>query len=133
VNRPLTGVIVWITSVNFTRDVTVAYIGVPLNVLVACFIGAYCSFSVGDKVTPRSTMWGLLVACLFMGGAFTAVVNAAITHFMHMELLDGVQAGIGAIVSFITRFFLPWLADVVQHGKWIDWIPWVNKFRSKGE
>lgn len=106
-----------------TRDVTTVYIGVPANVLVACAIGAFCSFSFGDKVEPRRKMWGLYVACLFMGAAFTAIANATITHWFKLEMTDALQAGIGAAVAFTTRFFLPWFVDVVKTGKWITWIP----------
>lgn len=119
----LTGAAVWIASAQFTRNISVAYVGVPLNVLVACAIGAFCSFSFSDRVEPRSRMWGLFIACWFMGAAFTACVNAALVHWLNMTMTDGLQAGLGAVVSFITRFFLPWLADVVKNGKWLSWVP----------
>lgn len=125
-NKFLAGVSLWYASLNFTRDITVDYIGVPFNLLVACFIGAICSFSVGTRVEPRSKMWGLLAACLFMGAAFTAVTNAAIEYFMELNMTPAAQAGMGCIVSFVTRFFLPWLADVVAHGKWLAWIPFIR-------
>ena len=114
----------------FTPDISVAYIGVPLNVIVACVLGAYSSFSVGEKVEPRKRMFNLFVACVFMGAAFTAICNAGISHWLKMEMTAGLQAGMGAAVSFITRFFLPWLADVVSQGKWLSWIPF---FRKSGE
>jgi len=126
-NKTLTAISVWFASLKFTRDISVAYIGVPLNVLVACFIGAYCSFCVAEKVEPRRRMWSLWIACVFMGAAFTALANGAINYFTDMEMTDALQAGLGAVVSFITRFFLPWLADVVKHGKWLTWIPWIRQ------
>lgn len=122
----LVGAGLWFASAKFTRDITIAYIGVPLNVLVACAIGAFCSFSFSDKVDSRRRMFGLFVTCWFMGAAFTALCNAALTHWLHMEMTDGLQAGMGAVVSFITRFFLPWLADVVKNGKWLSWIPFAR-------
>jgi len=125
------GIGAWLANLNFTRDISVAYIGVPLNVVVACLIGAFCSFSVGEKVVPRDRMWKLLVASVFMGGAFTVLVNLALSHWMEMKLLDGSQAAMATVVSFCTRFFLPWLADVITTGKWLKWIPWIS--RSKGE
>ena len=117
------GATVWYASLRFTRDVTVAYIGVPLNVLVACAIGAFCSFSFSDKVETRRRMFGLFATCLFMGAAFTSIVNASLAHWFSLEMTDGLQAGMGAVVSFITLFFLPWLADVVKNGKWLSWVP----------
>lgn len=119
----LTGAAVWLASFHFTRDISVAYIGVPLNVLVACAIGAFCSFSFSDKVEPRRRMWGLFIACMLMGAALTACVNAALAHWMSLQMTDGVQAGVAAVTSFVTRFFLPWLVEVIKTGRWLSWIP----------
>ena len=123
----LTGAALWLASFQFTRDISVAYIGVPLNVLVACAIGTFCSFSFSDKVEPRGRMWGLFIACLFMGAAFTALCNAALVHWLGLTMTDGLQAGLGAVVSYITRFFLPWLAEVIKTGKWVSWIPFIGR------
>ena len=115
----------------FSADVTIAYTGVPANVLVACFLGTYAAFSIGDKISPRRKMWGYGVACLIMGGAFTAIVGAVVQYLQpNLEMTAGLQAGMGAAVSFCTRFFLPWLADVIKEGKWLKWIPFVN---SRGD
>ena len=123
----LVGAGLWFASVEFTRDITVPYIGVPLNVLVACAIGAFCSFSFSDKVDSRRRMFGLFVTCWFMGAAFTALVNAGLSHWLSLTITDGLQAGMGAVMAFLTRFFLPWLADVVKHGKWIKWVPFIRR------
>lgn len=120
------GAAVWYASLQFTRDFTVAYIGVPVNVLVACALGTFCSFSFGDKVEPRRQMYGLFVASMLMGAAFTALCNTALVHFLGMAMTDALHAGLGAVVSFVTRFFLPWLVDVVKHGKWLSWIPFLR-------
>lgn len=121
------GTTVWYASLKITRDFTVAYIGVPVNVLVACAVGTFCSFSFGDKVESRREMWGLFVACLLMGAAFTSLINAALVHWLGMVMTDALHAGLGAVVSFITRFFLPWLVDVVKHGKWLSWLPFLQR------
>jgi hypothetical protein len=113
----------WVISV---RELTVPYVGVPLNVLVACAIGAFCSFSFGDKVEPRSKMWGLYIASMFMGAAITAIANASVDQWTTLDMTDALQAGIGALVSFLARFFLPWLVDIVKTGKWLSWIPFLR-------
>lgn len=112
-----------IISAGFTRDISIAYIGIPLNLLVPCALGTYAAFNVGTPITPRHAMWGYAVACIIMGAAFTSVTNAAIQHFLNMTLLPGPQAGIAASVSYVTKFALPWLADAVAKGKWLTWIP----------
>ena len=120
---------VWIGLVAtiFTPQVSVQFVGVPLNVLVACALGTYASFSVGGSVSPRSKMWQLAVACVIMGASFTSIANAVILHWLHMTMTPGLHAGLGAALSFVTRFALPWLADVVRNGKWLSWIPFLNK------
>lgn len=120
------GFVVWLASFEFTRDVSIAYTGVPLNVLVACAIGAFCSFSFSDKIEERGQMFRLFLACLFMGAAFTAITNAALLHWMGLTMTDGLHAGLGAVVAFVTRFFLPWFVDVLKKGKWISWLPFMR-------
>lgn len=115
------------TVAIFTQEMTVAYIGIPVNVIVACAAGAYASFSFGEKVEPRSRMFGLFLACLIMGAAFTALTQTAVEHFTSMTIRDGALAGMGAVVSCLTRFFMPWLADTVKNGRWLDWLPFINR------
>lgn len=114
----------------WTRDVTVAYIGVPLNIIVACAIGAMCSFGYGEPVKPRSRMFSAVVTSIFMGAAFTSVVNALLSHFAGMQMLDGTAAGVGAIVSFVMRPLLPWLFDTVRRGRWVRMIPFFRRDRE---
>lgn len=103
------------------------YIGVPLNVLVACVAGAYASFSFGDQVEPRSKMFNLFVACVIMGSATTGVVNYTLEAWRDATLDAGAQAGIGAIVSCLTRFWLPSLIDYIGSGEWKRLIPFGNR------
>ena len=125
--KQIAALVAWIASFNVTRNFTVAYVGVPFNVLFACAVGAYCSFSLGDKIEPRSKMWSLFVMCLFLGAAFTALCNAVVEHVFKMTMTDALQAGMGCIVSFLMRFFLPWLVKIVQDGTWVSWIPFLRK------
>jgi hypothetical protein len=120
----------------FTPEVTVSYIGVPLNVLVACVAGAYSSFSFGDKVEPRAYMFKLFVACVIMGAAFTGIGIAVIEHFLLKDgqsVAPGAQAGFGAFVSCITRFGLPPIIEIARTGAWMNWLPFVRGRRKDGE
>lgn len=116
-----------LTASIFSPQVSVQFVGVPLNVLVACALGTYASFSVGESVTPRSKMWSVATASIIMGAAFTSIANAAIKYWLNLEMTPGLHAGLGAALSFVTRFALPWLADVVRNGKWLSWLPFVRK------
>lgn len=118
------GIALWYASFHYTHDFSVEYVGVPFNVLVACAIGTFCAFSfqdTSDKL-PRRKMWALFIASMLMGAAFTAISNAALQHFMSLQMSVGLHAGLGAAVSFVTRFALPWLRDVVREGRWVSWI-----------
>ena len=112
--------------VNIGAWLVVGVTGVAPNVLVACAIGAWCSFSFGDKIEPRSRMYGLFVACVFMGAAFTVIVNSALVHFMGVVMTDPLQVAVGTVVAFVTRFLLPWLVNVLRTGEWVEWIPFIR-------
>lgn len=113
---------------NFTRDVSVAYVGVPLNVLFACGLGTACAVAIADKIQPRSKLAAYSFASWFMGAAFTAICNSVVSYFHpDMKITDGLQAGMGTAVSFATLFFLPWLAEEIRTGRWIDRVPFLKK------
>ena len=96
-------------------------------ILISCAAGSYASFGFGDKVEPRSRMFNLWFVCLIMGLAFTVIVNAVVSHFTKIEMTTGLQAANGAIVSCLTRFWLPSLIDSIRSGEWKKWIPFLNR------
>ena len=112
-----------VITAEFTRDVSIAYIGIPLNLLVPCALGTYAAFNVGKPITPRRAMWGYALACIIMGAAFTSVTTEVVQYFLQKTPLPGTKAGIAATVSYIAKFALPWLADTAAKGKWLTWIP----------
>lgn len=123
----VTWLVMGYASFKFSPDVTVAYTGVPINVLVACCIGAFCSFSFGDKIETRRKMWGFFITAVFMGAAFTAIANASLQHWLELKMTDGLHAGLGAVIAFSMRFFLEWFAVVLKEGKWLSWIPFLRR------
>lgn len=110
-----------------TRDISVAYVGVGLNVIVACSAGSYASFSFSKGTETRKEMFGLFIACVIMGCAMTAITFGLIEHFQKVVISEGFKAGVGALVSFIGRFFLPWAAETIRSGTWVNWLPFIQK------
>lgn len=112
-----------VAAALLTPDLSVGILGVPINIVVACIAGTFCSFVFGEAVEPRSYMWKLFIACVIMGCALTGFSVAMVEHWILPEgktVAPGVFASLGAIVSCVTRFFIPWLIDKVKTGKWID-------------
>lgn len=113
---------------QFSRDITVAYVGVQLNVLFACGMGTACAIAVSERIEDRKKLAGRAFASWFMGAAFTSICNAVVTYWHpEMKITDGLQAGMGAAVSFTTVFFLPWFIEEVRSGRWVDRIPFIKK------
>jgi len=111
-----------------TKDISVAYIGVGLNVMVACSAGTYAAFSFSKGNETRSQLFGLFIACVIMGCALTAISFEVIQYFQpKMVFSEGFKVAVGTIVSFIGRFFLPWLAEVARSGSWLDRVPFLQK------
>jgi hypothetical protein len=101
---------------------------VDLCLFVSCMGGAYASFSWGDPVEPRGKFARLFVSCIIMGLAITTLANAIIAYcFDGFALTLEVRAGIGAIVSCLTRFVMPKIIDMIKDGTWRTLIPWLNK------
>ena len=119
----------WIASAPFTREFTTPWLFVPVNILFACSVGTACAFAWSDTVIEsRKKMWAMVFTCIVMVAAFTALCNMVVAHvFEEIVITEGAQAGMGAVVSFLTKPFLPWLRDFVRDGKWTDYIPWKKK------
>lgn len=115
------------TKAGFTRDITIPYVGVPSNLIVAVAFGAVCSLGIEDEpIKPRSKFYTIMFMSVFMGCVFTALVNAVLGHF-GLEMLEGTQAGVGGIIGFIMRPFLPWLYVTAKTGRWVRLIPFFRR------
>lgn len=120
---------VWVMTMPLTREFTTPWLFVPINVLFACSVGTACAFAwAKEPIQPRSKMWAMMLTCIAMGAAFTALCSWIVSHVWNdMKITEGAQAGMGAVVSFSTKSFLPWLRDFIADGKWTDYIPWKKK------
>jgi len=115
----------------FDPRITVGWVGVPINVAFACAVGLAAALAIGEKIETRGKLWAVALTSWLMGCLLTGLTQFLLAYFMDgMVLIDGAAAGLGAIVSFITRFWLPWLAEVVSKGKWLAWIPFFKKSES---
>ena len=106
---------------SFSLDFTIDYIGVPFNAVVAAALGAYSGFAFGDKVEPRGRVFQLFIACVLMGCAWTGLTAWLIDVLTDWELKRGAMAWMAAIISCLTRFFIP---EIIKRiGPWLDKIP----------
>lgn len=126
-NVLLSNFLLW-SGFVFSREITVAWIGVPINVLFACAVGTAAAFAMGEKIESRKQLWTVAFFAWLMGATITGLTGFVLTYFFEdLKMTDAGQAGMGAVVSYITRFLLPWLAEVIKTGKWVAWIPFLNK------
>ena len=120
----------WFLSLGITRDITIAYVGVPFNLIVAVAFGACCSLGIeDDPIKPRSKFYTIMFMSVFMGCVFTALANAVLGHF-GLEMKEGTQAGVGGIVGFIMRPLLPWLYTTIKTGRWVRLVPFFRRNRE---
>lgn len=99
-----------------------------LSLIVACSAGAYASFSFTKGTETRIQLFNLFTACVIMGAAMTVIVFGLLEHFQpKMVISDTFRAGVGALVSFIGRYLLPWMAETFRSGAWVNWLPFVQK------
>lgn len=99
-----------------------------INTLVACAAGAYASFAWGDKVEPRGRMWAIFFACIVMGWAFTTITAGIVGWLVPtLKLTNGFTAAMGAVISCLTRFWLPSLIGKISSGEWVNWVPFLKR------
>lgn len=112
-----------------TPEFTTQFVGVPVNQIVAAVLGTAASFGVPNGYRPkeRAEMWMLAMCCVVMGCGLTVLVNEGLEVWRGKVLLQGSRAGMTVVISFLARFFLPWVTDVVSTGKWVKWVPFLNK------
>lgn len=96
-------------------------------VFIACCAGTYATFGMAEPLQPRSRMWQLATTCVIMGCAFSVIASALVDYFTKLELTTGLRASIGAVLSFLMRFWLPSLVDAIKTGEWKSWVPFLNR------
>lgn len=105
--------------------ISVDYIGVPINVLVACAAGSYAGFAFAPKIEERSRMFQVFAACLLLGAAFTGALDWGVQEFTEWELRKGTLSAFGAILSALMRYIMP---EIIKRlGLWMDKVPFLNK------
>ncbi len=111
-------------------SITVEIVGVPLNVLIACGIGSFCSILAHDKL-KKGRLIPMFVLGVVMGAAFTGLAQWLVTTFIGKVITSSMLASMGIIVSFLTPFVLPSLIASARSGSWLAYIPFIN--RKKGD
>lgn len=109
-----------------TRNITIDYVGVPANVLVACIFGTFAGFGFSDRLDsiPRRRQVQLFIGCVLMGCAFTGTVDWLVGELTDMEVKPGVLASMGAILSCVMPTLIP---EILKRlGPWLDRIPFLK-------
>lgn len=117
------------------HDVTIDYIGVPLNVLVACIFGTFAGFAFRDdaenaKLSRYKQIW-LFIGCVIMGGSFTGATDWLVSALTDMEIKRGALASMGAIISCFMPFLIPRIIE--RLGPWLDKIPFLKPTPKQDE
>lgn len=109
------------SSERVIAAVTVDYIGVPINVLIACAMGSYCGFAFAPKIEEKGRMCQIFITCMLLGAAFTAMADWGMQQFTDWEFRPGTLAAMGAILSALMRYIMP---EIIKRlGLWMDKIP----------
>lgn len=98
-----------------------------VSLFIATCAGTYASFAMSDKDESRAGQINLAITCVIMGCAFSGIGNAALDYFTKLEMTTGLRCSIGAAISFVMRWWLPWLRDTIKTGAWVRWVPFLNK------
>jgi hypothetical protein len=109
-------------------DVSVPYIGVPLNVVVAAIGGTIAGFAWSDRMRSRRQVFGTAFGSVLAACAMTWILGMLAKHFWHMSVEVRDLAPLAIIIALFGRRWIPAVNDRI--GPWLDNIPFINKSKA---
>ena len=114
----------------FNVDITVPYIGVPVNVIVGAVAGTIAGFAFAPKEESRSTLFKLSFLSVVFACAATALVEGGVKHWLHAEVEVKYLAALATMIALLSRFLIPAITKRVPG--WLDRVPFIGS-QNKGE
>jgi hypothetical protein len=106
-------------------DISIPYIGVPLNVVVAAIGGTIAGFAWSEKVEARKKVFGIAFACVISACAMTWIAGMLARHFWGIKVDTRDLAPLAIIFALFGRQWIPAVQSHVD--PWLSSIPFINK------
>lgn len=105
-------------------EVSVPYLGVPINVVVAASAGAVAGFAFAGKLESRLRVFQVAFASVVLGCAITTLLELYMTYKLGWEVETRALPAIALIVACVARWLVP--AVIERIGPWLDSLPFVK-------
>lgn len=114
-----------VAASRLNADITVLYLGVPVNVVVAACAGALAGFAFAAPLETRKRIFQVAFACVVLGCTAASLLEAFIAYRFKAQIEPKVLASMALILSFWLRWIIP--AVIERIGPWLDKIPFLAK------
>ena len=107
----------WLSAltVSAVNNISVPFVGVPLNVVGVAAFGAIISFAWGEPVKERKKLYMFAVASTFVAATFVAVVPTMMGWDWVTPKLQAPFAGLmAAVMRFAVPPFLEAIPEVIR-------------------
>lgn len=102
-------------TVSAVNNISVPFVGVPLNVVGVAAFGAIISFAWGEPVKERKKLYMFAVASTFVAATFVAVVPTMMGWGWVTPKLQAPFAGLmAAVMRFAVPPFLEAIPEVIR-------------------
>jgi hypothetical protein len=97
-------------GIHNADSVSMFLVGVCFNTVFMAVIGSLLALAVADPISPRSKMWGMLVASAVLGSASIAILP----HIADAEWIKEVpMQAVAVIVGFLSRWVIPAVIEAI--------------------
>lgn len=105
-------------------NITMPYLGVPLNVVVAAALGVLAGMAWDERELTRKQQSKMAVGLMFVACATTALITFVAPHW-HWSVDARAMAPLALVIAAFGPKWMPAVNDRI--GPWLDKIPFFGK------
>ena len=108
----------------FSMDITVPFIGVPVNVVVGACAGAASGFGFAPPEESRKKLFWTALTSVVFSCAVVALVEGFTKYWLKVEVESKYLAALALLLSLLGRFLVP--AVIERLPGWLDKVPFLK-------
>lgn len=112
------------SSPMFNMDITVPYIGVPVNVVVGAVAGAISGFAFSPPEESRKKLFQTALVSVVFACSVVALAEGVMRYKFGWQVESKYLAALAVLLSLMGRFLVP--AIIKRLPGWLDKLPFVG-------
>jgi ABC-type sulfate transport system permease subunit len=116
------------SSSLFTMDLTVPFIGVPVNVVVGACAGAISGFAFAQPEESRKKLFQTAMVSVVFACSVVALAEGVTRYWFHWDVESKYLAALAVLLSLLGRFIVP--AVIERLPGWLDKLPFTRSSKT---